>query len=70
MNLYFIVFSSKEIRKPVTSLYPYAAIAGQRGTTNARMNILLTKGISMQEDFFKSNAYSFMRLSCQRGKPT
>ncbi len=30
MNLYFIVFSSEEIRKPVASLYPYAAIAGQR----------------------------------------
>lgn len=31
INLYYIVFSPKEIRKPVTSLYPYAAIAGQRG---------------------------------------
>ena len=33
-------------------------------TTNARMNILLTKGISMKEDFSKSNVYLFMRLSC------
>lgn len=28
-------------------------------TTNARMNILLTKGISMQEDFSKSNVYTW-----------
>ena len=28
-------------------------------TTNARMNILLTKGISMQENFSKSNVYTW-----------
>lgn len=28
-------------------------------TTNAQMNIQLTKGISMQEDFPKSNVYTW-----------